>query len=121
MICSFIADFVRPLFLLLLFLFVVHLFSLLTCSSFFLSFNLSLICFRLSLVANLFLVFTCPPSIKDFVYSIILSLFSPLLFACHSSSFACCSSIKETQFLNANYIHYFLRKFKSQTSLLLQK
>ena len=100
-------------FLLLLFLFVAHVFSTSTCRSSMFTFHLSLIYFRFSLVAYLFSLFTCSSSMKDFVYSLILSLFSRLLFANLFLLFARRSSIKEGKALNASYIYYLLEKIKA--------
>ena len=113
--CSFIADFIAGQsiilfihFLLLLFLFVTHLFSLVnhwfllfTCCLSIFAFHLPLIYFCFSLVAHLWKI---------------LLVHSHLIYL-----LACCSSIKETQVLNASFTHYFARNFKAQTSLLLQK
>ena len=84
-------------------------------------FSLLLIHFRFSLVAHLFLLFTFRSSMKEFVHSLISWLFSPLLFVRRSSisSFRSLLFCEKTQVLNASHIHYFLRKFKAQTSMYI--
>ena len=85
------------------------------------------------LLLYLFSLFTCSSSIFRFLLAdhlwkiLLIHKFSCCFHHCCSFAtdlfclVACSPSIKETQVLNAKYIHYFLRKFKAQMRLLLQK